>query len=80
MATLGKDFCLSVILNMHISPHSPKLLFSLSFSHREEHKHEYTPRAPNHCKQQFVVNASPRSAVAEKREREKKRFVLYGYF
>lgn len=90
-AHLGKISCLPVILNMHTFSHSTKLLFLsllhflnpalLLHAHTHTRKYAFTPLGTNHCKQQIVVNASPRSACCcvVKRKKRKKIWALW-YF
>ena len=83
-AHLGEIFCLSVILNMHVFSRSTKTFLSFPFvyfvspsPYRQSHTYARapTPLGPNHCKQQIVVNTSPRSAcccVAKRKKKQKK--------
>lgn len=86
---LGNSFYRSVTLNIHISPHSTDTSFSLTFLNpllslslipcsSSTHKHTQTPRSFNYCKQQIVVNASPRLACCGVLERKKHWFMLSG--
>lgn len=69
--SLGKDFLSVCNINyahlLSLNNYSLSLsvcLFSIVLSHSYvvKHTHTHTPLGPNHCKQQIVVNASPRSA------------------
>ena len=93
-AHLGEIFCLSVILNMHVFSRSTKTFLSFPFvyfvspsPYRQSHTYARapTPLGPNHCKQQIVVNTSPRSACCcvakrKKKKTKKNRFVHCGIF
>lgn len=88
VCTLGRDF-LSVCDIKYAHLLSLNKVFSLfsfhvfcqSFSTSPiTHTRNPTPLGPNHCKQQIVVNASPRSACCCVAKRKKKQICALWYF